>query len=233
VDPASPSAAAVYTEFAVWRMFVGSDDDGAHYADGGAWPESAIPPAEAEIPLADVDGFSASPAFAPYDLGTTYYTVDLGEGTDQTLHVDLSGEPGAQWGLAWAVWRDGEPASTGTALVGDGEPLAADIPLAGGTRVKLGVVNGGPVDLAADLHVPRRSFVLDLSLDGATTTTTTGGETDSDPTVTTPPDDQEPLAAPEERGGCGCADGPSGSANGAMLLALAGLGRWSRRSRRR
>jgi MYXO-CTERM domain-containing protein len=171
--------------------------------------------------------------FLPFDLGTTYYAIDLAGGTDQALHVDLTGDPGAQWGLVWAVWREGAAATTGTALVGDGEALTADIPLAGGTRVKLGVVNAGPADLVADLHVPRRSFVLDPSL-GAAPPTTTTGDPYSDPTVGAPPADGGDAVASEAPGGCGCAVGraPRPTSFVAMLLvSLAWLGSWSRSPR--
>ncbi|MEZ4241779.1 MAG: MYXO-CTERM sorting domain-containing protein [Myxococcota bacterium] len=212
LDGDAPSAAEVYLEFAVWRMFAGVDDDGAHFEEGALWPENARVPYEADLTLADVDGYVAEPVDAPYDLGTSYYRLDLGDGTDQALQVDVAGEAGAQWGLAWAVWpAGGGPATVGKVLVGDGEALSAEIPLAGGSWAQVGVVNAGPVGMELEGTIPRRTFTATFGLVGGTGGTS--GTTDttvppySDPTGTVP--DGVVSADPDEKGGCGCSSGGS------------------------
>jgi hypothetical protein len=217
IEP-SGSLAALYTEFAVWRMFAGELDDGAHFEDGALWGASEQVGVEATLALADVDGFVDSPEDPPYDLGTSYYVLDLGAGTDETLLVDVVGKAGAHWGIAWAVWAADGSARTGTVFGDPGAPIQAEIPLAGGVRAQWGVVNAGPPDMSAVARQPRRGFELALTLlppsgSGPTGTTTdpTGG---TDPTD--PAEDADPDARTE---GCACSGSGSGGVPAALLLA--------------
>ena len=236
VDPSVPTVADVYTDFAVWRMFAASDDDGAHYEEGAAFPDYAIPYAEASITLDELDGFTATPVAAPYDLGTSYYRVDLGVGSDRTLHVDVAGEPGVEWGIAWAVWPTaGGAATTGSTWVADGAPLAVDIDLTGGDRLEIGVVNNGPAGFDPDDGAVRRAFTLTLTL----APLDEPADTDEPPVDDTDvPDTDVPVADPEpeppasdddEKGGCGCASGGPLQVSWAALALAVVAGRRRRR----
>jgi hypothetical protein len=219
VDPSVPSVAAVYTDFSVWRMFTGSNDDGAHYEEGGDFPAYATVVPDDTIDLADLDGYSASPGIEPYDIGGSYYLIHLGEGTDRVLHVDVTGDAGAQWGLAWAVWPTADgPALTGSRFVADGEPLSADIDLSGGFQAEIGVVNNGPDGLDPNEDDPKqRNFTVSFTLaDGATTGETTGG---ADETTGGGGSDST------EKGGCGCDDSAGGGPGLAVALAAFAVGR--------
>jgi hypothetical protein len=247
------SLAALYTEFAVWRMFAGELDDGQHFEDGALWTEEYQVGVEATFDLSNVDGFVGEPVHLPYDLGTNYYVVELGAGTDEVLQVDVTGDPGAHWGVAWAVWAADGTATTGTVVGAPGALVQAAIPLAGGVRAQFGVVNGGPPDMVARMIQPRRSVEIALALvpppvtttpgtttpgtttPGTTTPgTTTPGTTPTEPTeptepaeptgdTGTAPDDDEPT---EPARGCGCAASPSPAAPSALLIgALAWLRR--------
>ncbi len=224
VDPSVPSVAAVYTDFSVWRMFAASDDDGAHFEEGAAFPNSGRVFTEAEFSLADVDGFVATPDIPPFDLGATYYRIDLGAGSTQFLHVDVEGEAGTEWGIAWAVWQTaGGPAVTGSTFVADGAPLSVDVDLAGGATAQFGVINNGPPELDPNKAPPaRRSFTVTLSLLDTPDT----GEADPD----APDFVNADKGGGEEKAGCGCDQTPGGPG---AAVALAGLALARRASRRR
>lgn len=238
VHPSAPSAAAVYTEFAVWRMFAASADDGAHFVEGAEWDERAIVQTEADLDLAAADGATLEPRAEPYELGTSYWRVALGQGTDDALHAELAGEGGVQWGLVWAVWpTDGGPAVTGSTLAAVGAPVAVDVPLEGGATAMIGVVNGGRPDLEGeDSNVRRAGFTLDLARvpqPEPVSTTATEPATTTAPTHPETGDDGEPETATPiataVADGCGCVSAPSGTTSsgvaGLWLLV------WARRRR--
>ncbi|MBX2801806.1 MAG: hypothetical protein KTR31_29275 [Myxococcales bacterium] len=201
------SAAELYTEFALWRMFAASLDDGAHFEEAALWGEGTRVGAEASLTLDQVDGTPIEPVEKPYELGTSYVFVDLGEGTDELLRVDAVGQQDVQWSLVWAVWTDDGPARTGT--IHPGEPLQVDIDLAGGTLAAVGVVNTGRETFDPDQMVIRRTFQLSLS----TVPPGTSEPTDTDGTDTGTPTEPEP--APQS---CGCR---SLDPTGAWVIALA------------
>jgi hypothetical protein len=184
MDPENPSAAAVYTEFALWRMFASSQDDGHHFEEAADWPTKAIPWVEQELDLSDLDDFSDKPSIPPYDLGTSYYHVDLHKGSDQVLHVKVNGDEGAQWGIAWAVWPDRGEAVTGTVVGKVGDTVEADIPLVDGVEAEFGVVNAGPKNLRNDPNmVVARSFKVTTTLEDPPAPADTGtGDVAGDPT---------------------------------------------------
>jgi hypothetical protein len=201
------SLAALYAEFAVWRMFTGALDDGAHFEEAALWGDTELVGTEAVLDLSQVDGFTATPLDAPYDLGTNYYVIELGTGTDELLQVDVAGDVEAQWGLAWAVWYPEGPALTGTVVRIEGAPVQAQIPLAGGVRAQFGVVNAGPVDMDAEVGIRRRSFEVALALLAPPVTTDPGDPTEP-PATTGTTDDPPPAGAGPNTlvdAGCGCA----------------------------
>lgn len=246
VDPSAPSAAALYTEFAVWRMFSGPQDDGAHFEEASSWGDKSVVRVEADLAPDALDGASLSPAVLPYELGTSYWRFDVTTApTDDVLHAEVTGDPAFQWGLVWAVWpATGGPALTGSALGAPGATVTIDAPLDGGGLGMIGVVNGGRPDLEGEERdVLRGTFTLDLTRlaanpTGPTGPTTPPGTTDpgTDPTDPGPgTGDGDPLGdgpgdATEDGGGCGCAStaAPSGA-----WLGLAVLGAFARRRRAR
>lgn len=247
VDP-TLSVAAIFTDFSVWRMFAATRDDGAHYEEGATFPDYAMPLTEDTLDLTEVDGYTASPVMRPYDISASYYFIDLGAGTDQTLHVEVAGDVGTQWGIAWAVWQTaGGPAVTGSTWVADGLPLSVDIELLGGYQAEIGVVNAGPEGLDPNLADPiQRDFTLSLTLLDAAATGDTGtpptGDTDVPPTTGGDTDVPEPIDEPtddlveEKPGGCACdsaADAPVLLLSvGVALVALRRKRSWQTRAAR-
>ncbi|MCB9683848.1 MAG: hypothetical protein H6738_02165 [Alphaproteobacteria bacterium] len=256
LDPSVPSHEALYTEFSVWRMFGGDQDDGAHYEEASLW-RGAIPPVEADLLLGDVDGLQVAPRpeFQPFELGASYWRIDLTGGTTDELHLEVNGDPATQWGLAWAVWPvGGGPAWTGFTVPVPGAPATAVVPLAGGQMAMFGVVNAGRVGLEAEVptsQVGRHDFTVDMTLEappppahtgdtGTTTPEHTGTPTDTDPpdptdgstTDTGPgPDDTDPPQTEEDPSGCGC-DTPGPGGVWGLLLAGAALASTRRRRTR-
>jgi hypothetical protein len=159
------SLAQLYTEFALWRMFTGVLDDGAHFDEAHLWGDDARVGVEGAWLLEEVDGLVVSPVERPYDLGTTYYVVSLDGDDEGELHLEMTGGEGARWGLVWAVWYDEGPALTSTLTGGGGETLRATVPLEEGQRVQIGVVNAGPEGMRATFDVPRRSFQLAMEVE--------------------------------------------------------------------
>ena len=215
IDPDGGSLAELYTEFAVWRMFTGELDDGAHFEEGGLWGPTERVGLEDEIGLQDVDGYTATPAERPFDLGTSYFVVDLENGSHDLLHVDVVGESAAAWGVAWAVWYADGTAITGTAVGVPGQPVHAEIPLVDGWRAQFGVVNAGGIDVPSTGRVNRRSFELSLAL------------VDPEPVSNPVPDPPTEPADPEAQS-CGCQAG--GGPGPWALLALFPVGVVLRRS---
>ena len=213
LDPSAPSLAHLYTEFALWRMFTGELDDGAHFEEAGLWGPRERVGLEAVLTLEQAHGYLGQPSEPPYDLGTSYYAVTVDQPTEEHLLVEVVGEEGTQWGLVWAVWPAEGPALTGT-LVADGV-LEADIPLEGGVRVQIGVVNAAPADMTAPGPVPRRSFDLALSV-----VTPEPPAPQRRPLTGTAPPVSDALAT-----GCGCGPASPGPSLVPFLLGLLALRR--------
>jgi hypothetical protein len=229
------SLAELYAEFAVWRMFTGEFDDGAHFEEAALWGEGELVGLEAMLSLDEVEGYAAGPVDAPYDLGTSYYAVDLTGGTEDLLEVDVAGAPASQWGIAWAVWYPEGPGLTGTVVGVPGEAVKAQIPLAGGVRAQFGVVNGGPPGMDADAQVQRQRFELTLARVAPPPEPDTGEvpevpETPDEDTAA-PPAASRPEGPVDADGGCGCASSGTGTVGWTLLAPLI-LRRRSGRGRR-
>lgn len=240
MDPGVPSAAALYTEFAVWRMFAGPQDDGAHFEEGALWYD-AVPWVEADLSLDAVDGLQVAPTREPYELGTSYWRIDLQGGTVDTLRATADGDPASQWGLAWAVW----PAAGGPAVTGftpaTAAQVVAELPLDGGATAMIGVVNGGRPGLEGETptgDVARQTFTLSFERVPPPPPAHTGGptgdtgagplpplaHTGGDP-HTGAPADGPPAGDATPKGGCGCDGGAGASISPGVLLAAALLRR--------
>lgn len=210
-----PSAAELYLDFAEWRLFAGTWDDGAHFEEGADWGNDARPAREPELAGAALDGLSVQPVDAPYDLGVTYFPVALDGLTAERFTARVEGDPDARWGVVAVVWPAEGAATVTRAMGAEGDPVEVDLDLAGARRVVVGVVNGGPETLDAEDDVPRRDFTLSFT---ATPTDPSDDDPDADP-----PTDREAPAA------CGCATGGSAGAPALAGLALLALARRRRR----
>lgn len=73
VAAGAPTMVGTIPGFAQWRWYVGSRDDGAHFAEGGTWPEDARVPVAAVVPI-DGDPHPITPR--PMLLGSVYVRLE-------------------------------------------------------------------------------------------------------------------------------------------------------------
>lgn len=235
---------AIYLELAEWRMFANELDDGAHFYEGAEWGSRSIVAMEGVLTLDGLGTFT--PVDPPYDLGTSYWQVDVGDGTNQTLRIEMSSTDDVEWGIVGAAWMESGPARVASAR--GGMSVTLDLDLTDATRAMFGVASLGTADLDAQGNHPRRDFTVTLSLvepeeeDSGDTgrVNTDSGNVDSDPPDTT---DSEPIAddpgddpkadSGEDAAGCGCATGAGDAASGGATGAVALLLMAALRSRRR
>jgi len=149
-------------EFSRWRWYVGRQDDGNHFEEGGLWPNTAIPPYERfvrtswlPLRLDDIDG--------PMTNGVVYVWVRPNQSTRAALSVGFEGAPGYRWHVEALrdlpgtadIWTPGIDGTEGSFLVS----------LEGASRVMLKVLNlafeGYDPDYLVEQRLP---FVLDLDL---------------------------------------------------------------------
>ncbi len=149
-------------EFSRWRWYVASQDDGAHFEEGGRWPSRAIPPVQRTVPTSQLP-VSLNISNGPMTRGVVYVAVNMTESTREALSVRFSGNDAYRWHVE--VLRDlpGTTDSWTPAL--DGTDGAFLVSLDGSSRVILKVLN-----LAFDDYDPdyfdsdRLNFSLDLDL---------------------------------------------------------------------
>ena len=202
----------IYLGLAEWRMFVHTDDDGAHFEEGAAWGKASMVATEGSLALSSISGSSVSPEDAPYDLGTSYWAIDVDDAEGGSLKLRVEGEPGLQWGIVAAAWQEAGPATVLRQRAAADTPVEATLDLTGATRVMVGVANLGEPDLNAEGKHDRATFTLSFER------------------VLDTPEDSDPLAADdsgsqakETPAACGCSSvQPSGLA-GLGLIGLLGL----------
>ena len=199
----------IYLGLAEWRMFVHTDDDGAHYQEGADWGKASMVATEGTLTLSTLSGTSVSPEDAPYDLGTSYWAIDVDDAEGGSLRLSVEGAAGLQWGLVAAAWQEGAPATVLRKRVAVGEPLEGTLDLAGATRVMVGVANLAAPDLNAEGKHERADF--SLSFERVVDT-----EEDSDPVAV----DDSGTDGKEEPAACGCAAAPP---TGLAVLGMLGV----------
>ncbi len=149
-------------EFSRWRWYVASQDDGAHFEEGGLWPRTTIPPKERTVPTSRLP-VKLSIRNGPMTRGVVYVQVTVVESTREALSVTFSGDDAYRWHVE--VLRDlpGTTDSWTPALDGtDGSFLVS---LDGSSRVILKVLNLAFDDYDPDfLDTDRLNFELDLDL---------------------------------------------------------------------
>jgi len=203
---------SVYAEFAEWRMFVASWDDGAHFEEGAIWPAEAEVALAGTLDLGSIDGREVTTEDTPYDLGGSYWAVN-GATPDggSWLRADLTVEAGARWELIGAAWPDGGgPATVDRATARDAGTVSVWLPVAGVERYMFGAANLAPPGLDPENStIERRGYTLAFAVtdDGPPDTDPTGGDDtgggdDSggdDPLGENPRGDKD-----AEPSGCGC-----------------------------
>lgn len=203
-----PDAGALFLAFSEWRMAVAENDDGAHYSDGSTWPSSAEPGLEGTVNLSEVDGKELEPESPPYYFGNSVWEITVDEASDGALHVEVGGDDTTNWGIV-AIGYDAAGGTTFTRAQGvNGARVAADLPLAGVSRVLLAVANIGPsgLDPEDDSIKATNDFTVALSVEQADTAA-------------------DDTAGEKDKGGvaCGCATGGSAGGLGASVLVGAAL----------
>ena len=181
-----PTYEDVYLGLAEWRMFVADDDDGAHFAEGARWGRGSKVATEGTLTLSMVDGTTVSPTDPPYDLGTSYWEIEVDDAVGGLLHLELDGEDTVEWGIVAAAWLDGAPARVVRARGDAGETASLDLDLTGATQVMVAVANFGGPDLDAEARHPREDFTLGFARDEA-------ADTDSGDTDSVDSDDRNPF----------------------------------------
>lgn len=117
-------------EFARWRWFVGSRDDGEHFEEGATWPDSAevLPLA---IPLKKGKGARTVADVRPG--GVRYLRVELAGAPAANLEVRIKGK--AKWRVE--ALHDGGPGLPMFAPVLEGKKATGVVPVAGASEVVL------------------------------------------------------------------------------------------------
>lgn len=228
----APDHGAFYLGLAEWRMFAGPLDDGAHYTEGGEWGRDGEVATEASVDITTADGATLTPVDPPYDLGTSYWPVNVGDGTDKALRITVTSPDDVEWGIVGAAWLgEGVPARTVNARSGaDGASVTVDLDLTGATRGMFGVSSLGPQVMDAEGRHPRRSPTVTLALvepgadtGGDDTAADSGGDNGAGNGGDGNGGGTGDTASGGDKGGCGCTTDSSGSAAWAGLALAAAL----------
>ncbi len=220
--------ADVFLEFATWRMFASTDDDGAHFEEGSLWPTETKVAASGSYDVASIEGVEVAPTDAPYHLAANYYEIRNSGDDQRWLKVDLAGDASTRWAVVGVAWPDGG----GAATIVTGTD-AVDVPLAGGNRYMVAVVNLGPADLDPETtDMGRAEYTLSFAVgEPDPDETDDTGATDTDTDTDTADGNQDPPCCKETpTTACGCA---SGASNGAVAVWAAALLTLAGRRRRR
>lgn len=209
--------ADTYREFAVWRMFAGAHDDGAHFEEGALWPPEAEVTLSGTYDVADLDGFSLTPTDAPYHLGANYFGVTNTGGESRSLRLSLTGDGATRWSVVGVAW----PTTGGPATIVQGA-ATADLPLAGADRYMVAVVNEGPADLDPETsEVDRAEYTLSFAVvDPDTDPPDDSGPADDTAAADDTGDSQQydPPCCKPDAVACGCTSGGAGAGAGGALL---------------
>jgi MYXO-CTERM domain-containing protein len=86
-----------FGEFAQWRYFVGTRDDGHHFRDGAKWGGAEVK-VDASLTLTDLPVTHVSPAKSPVDFGTVYTELSLtGLEPERNVRFGVKGDPSVSW----------------------------------------------------------------------------------------------------------------------------------------
>jgi MYXO-CTERM domain-containing protein len=164
--PQNVTFAEAFGEFAQWRYFVGTRDDGNHFTDGDKWTGAEVA-IDASLTLGDLPVTHAAPADAPNAFGTVYIELDLGGlAADRGVHYGFKGDASVSWRTDVLLVRSDNTADVEAVpldATGTGEIVLSGIQAY--AKAVLVVSNLGPTDYDPD--VPGCSvgkpFYYDLS----------------------------------------------------------------------
>lgn len=149
-------------EFSRWRWFVGSQDDGAHFEEGGRWPNSTIPPMHSGVETRDLPT-RLDISDGPMTNGVVYVEVTMSAATNTALRVTFSGDARYDWHVETLRDLPGTADTWDRGLEGTDGTLLVD--LDGSARVILKVLNLANESYDPDfLRNRRTAFSLDLEL---------------------------------------------------------------------
>jgi hypothetical protein len=167
----------IFARFSTWRYFVGKNDDGHHFQEGGDWFD-ADPPVLASFDLSDLPRQGATAATS--DLGVDYLVVNTGNGQGKQLRITASSTGSTRLGLIASRIRSGS-GSEDVVLVTEPEKgeVSGVIELEDSERVMIGLLNDGHSSYDAESAPSSTSISYSIELEEAGTTEgcgcTTGG----------------------------------------------------------
>jgi len=94
-------------EYSVWRTITGARDDGAHFHDGGLWPDGAEVAMDTVIDLAQGLPAPVTPQNPPYDYGFSYIKLVNPGALPGAAAVEFQGDPAVDWSVRLIQCRDG------------------------------------------------------------------------------------------------------------------------------
>jgi hypothetical protein len=160
-DLAGISFVESYTEFARWRWFVGPYDDGAHFEEGGAWPDSATVKIRQEIERLPANIIVSQ---GPANVASEYIVVNLPPASDaRQIVLDFSGEDGRSWEVDTLRYSGDFQDGWQVGVSGPTGHWSVDV--TGASKLVIAIINQG--DGSFDPDFPDwhgHSYRLDLSL---------------------------------------------------------------------
>jgi len=144
--------AELYSQFAQWRYFVGTRDDGTHFQDGSLWTggEVAI---DTVLTLAELPLSQGAPNNPPDELGTVYLELDpYGIDENHGVQINFHGVVGIGWHVEALLVKEDLSAEVRPLTV-DTDSAQGELTLEGLTdieRVVLVVSNLGDGQYEAD-----------------------------------------------------------------------------------
>jgi len=156
-----------YAEFARWRTFVGTRDDGAHFRDGSKWPGGEVA-VDTTLTLQELPIVQGATQNQPNELGSVYVSLDpFGIAAEQGVRLIFDGDDAVSWQVDALLVREDHTADIETMTLSEqswGELVLG--PLTDYVEVLLAFTNLG--DGTRDPALPHCSsgngFVYELSL---------------------------------------------------------------------
>jgi len=157
-----------YAEFARWRAFVGTRDDGAHFSEGASWAggEVAI---DTTLTLESLPVVQGVTQFQPNELGSVFLSLDpFGLPADQGVRLAFDGDDAVTWTVdVLLVAADGSAEVQTLAIDGAGQGALTVGPLGDAVEVLVIFTNLG--DGTRDPELPHcamgNGFVYDLTVE--------------------------------------------------------------------
>lgn len=159
---------AAFVEFARWRYFVGTRDDGLHFRHGADWSECELV-VDRTLTLDELPLASAAPNDEPNAYGSSYLELDLsGLGPEQGVHFTFHGTPASTWNVDVMLVRANQTSDVVTVATND--EAVADVTLSElGDYVRAVFVLSSLGDGSHDADNPQCSttfsFTYDLALE--------------------------------------------------------------------